>query len=233
MSTVMELRDRVFRVAGLYCTSLAITLLVGSVFVNPMAAIAVDPKCKDCTTGYVSQMDVIGADECQHGPENDPLACYYLVQGNPQPQFAGCFESNQGGADKTGINPANAKKCYCYKCVAAVGDKQCEGIIEHWTAWCGAESDTNKGTCKTKVTDEIIPLRSEYPTQPIAGKTCDPEANPPSGVIEVKACGGGSISGQSGAGVTIQYGCKAKGGKVCEKKAGGGSFTAGKKTICD
>jgi hypothetical protein len=161
------------------------------------------PKCEKCTEGPVDQKAVLGNYECEHGPENDPDACFGKDEFDPT---KACWEVNGNK-----VNPATGKKCECYKCY---GDKGCEKIIEFWLAWCGIETTSNKGgACKTVEGSVKGWLRREKKAKTHDGAACGYFETPTSGYYKIAFCGKAAL--YPGGMSFSEYGCKVQREATC------------------
>jgi hypothetical protein len=96
-------------------------------------------RCPDCKEEWISQIDLIGALECQHGPEND--------------RSPACRRAGRNYICKE-LDPLNGN-CECFKCQGIPFRDPfsitCEEQIRVWEAWCGVTDEhLNTHRCRTK-----------------------------------------------------------------------------------
>lgn len=149
----------IFAVVGILCTSLELSTPV---------TFADDPYQCACTDGALTQQEIFGGVECQHGPEQD-IDCivWRLVNQtpgytctdngenapNPLPTFAQLPMDKQQVLIDAGFDPADEDgKCECYRCVDKADitnwdPSPCEGLLTDYGAYC--EKDKT-GDCETE-----------------------------------------------------------------------------------
>eukprot|EP00928_Gymnodinium_smaydae_P040522 TRINITY_DN2746_c0_g1_i9.p1 TRINITY_DN2746_c0_g1~~TRINITY_DN2746_c0_g1_i9.p1 ORF type:complete len:534 (-),score=90.15 TRINITY_DN2746_c0_g1_i9:270-1871(-) len=138
-------------------------------------------KCPKCTAGWITQQDIFGGLECEHGPEHDGSAA--------------CVAAIKAGNIICKENDPKNGNCECFKC----GRITCEGEIRLWKAWCGPKA-LKDDDCKTKP-GAIGDLRQNRRASTPGGKPCDGAKG---GFVSVEYCGPPSM-GSSGASLA----CKA------------------------
>ncbi|KAL3925372.1 MAG: hypothetical protein SGILL_000458 [Bacillariaceae sp.] len=127
--------------------------------------------CSECEEGWISQQDIIGGLECQHGPEHD--------------NSAECLAAKAQALETTGsafnvickeVDPVNGQ-CDCFNCQGIPFQDPyslaCEGEIRVHVAWCGIEGDRNKGDCDTAQGRVNGPVRMFRAAQSPRGEACN------------------------------------------------------------
>jgi len=116
-----------------------------------------DEQCEACKEEWVTQDDLLGGGECEHGPEHDTsAACVAAMAARADPL---CVEA--GGA------------CECFTChgfpYKDPFSLDCEGEIQEYVAWCQlGDPDL---TCKTKPTRKGV--KKKLVEQTPSGGACD------------------------------------------------------------
>lgn len=151
-----------------YLATLALAIVVLE-YLGGAPLYATVAHCPTCRAEWVGQTRLIGALECEHGPEWDPN-CPAGADGTD------CWEL-------TGMNsPKNGKKCMCFTCAAG---RPCEPEIHQWIAWC---TEVAGNPCNTQNDVNGPNYRVKNAAIP-GGGNCTFVANPAAGYISVPFCG--------------------------------------------
>lgn len=144
-------------------------VLLHSVGVITWAQMQNPVPCADCTITWLSNSDVCGGAECQHGPENDPdcaaavaaLRTQHPEWSSTQIYLNACWETN-----------GNQGNCKCFECGLVDG---CEGYQAFRVADCGPQGANQAGSsCEVhmETTDPKATVYYSYQMVIVSGAGC-------------------------------------------------------------